>query len=107
MRVSAAMSGKKKLSLIILGISFVVLVFAPSAYLQGIFNNFTEVLAAYTAEHPVSGPAVFIGLAAASVLLGPFSSIPLVPAAVALWDIVPTFIYLMTGWLLGNSGASR
>ncbi len=96
---------KKRSSLILLLIFFIALVFAPSAYLQGVFNDFTQVLAVFGVEHPVLGPLVFMGLAAVSVLLGPFSSVPLVPSAVAIWGIIPTLAFLLSGWLAGSAGA--
>jgi uncharacterized membrane protein YdjX (TVP38/TMEM64 family) len=87
---------------VLLLVAFLALVFAPSVYLQTVFDGVTEALAAFVTEHPVMGPFVFVGLGIASVLLGPFTSVPLVPFAVAIWELLPTLLLLLSGWLVGN-----
>lgn len=48
------------------------------------------------------GALLFTLLAALSVLLGPFSSAPLVPPGVLAWGEHRTFALLLAGWLTGN-----
>ncbi len=46
--------------------------------------------------------ALFMGLAALSVLLGPFTSVFLIPPAVAVWGAERTLVLLLSGWIVGN-----
>jgi uncharacterized membrane protein YdjX (TVP38/TMEM64 family) len=73
--------------------------------LQDVFIEVGESLSEYSAHHPLLGPALFIILAAASVMLGPFTSAPLIPLAVFLWKPIPALGLLMLGWILGNCAA--
>lgn len=54
------------------------------------------------AEHPVAGPTAFLALSALSAIIGFFSSVVLVPAAVYAWGAVPTMAMLWVGWMLGG-----
>lgn len=83
----------------------ILAVLASSALFQDVFQRLTETLNVYVDKHFILGPIVFIFLAALSVLLGPFSSAPLVPSAVVIWGTDRTLLFLLTGWLLGNSTA--
>ena len=87
---------------IILLIFFVALLFWGSASLQAVFYGKLSLIEAYVARTGVAGGAVFILLAAISVLLGPFTSIPLVPLAVGAWGVYATFLLILSGWLLGG-----
>lgn len=49
------------------------------------------------------GVVAFVGLALLSSLVSPFSSVPVVPAAVLAWGHWPTFLLLVTGWMLGDT----
>jgi uncharacterized membrane protein YdjX (TVP38/TMEM64 family) len=44
----------------------------------------------------------FVAFAALSVLLGPFSSVPLIPFAVGSWGVHTTLFLLYSGWLCGG-----
>jgi uncharacterized membrane protein YdjX (TVP38/TMEM64 family) len=78
-------------------------VFGSSVFLQGAFENLVTILDTYQQTHTFFGPFIFIGLAALSVMLGPFTSTPLLPFAVAVWGTDRTLLYLLSGWLVGNS----
>jgi uncharacterized membrane protein YdjX (TVP38/TMEM64 family) len=67
------------------------------AYLHGV-----RWLEPYVREAGVWGAVAFAVFAALSVLLGPFSSGPLVPSAVLAWGQLRTFSLLLLGWMLGN-----
>lgn len=70
---------------------------------QILFWQFNQTLDTYVNLHPFLGVLFFIGFAALSILLGPFSSAPLVPSAVVIWGPVLTTIYLLAGWIVGNT----
>lgn len=53
-------------------------------------------------QHPVWGVAVFVALAGLSAMLAFFSSVVLVPVAVAQWGNLITGILLWIGWTLGG-----
>lgn len=78
---------------------------AVSLLLQDVFENLVVALARYEAARPVLGPLLFVVLAAASVMLGPFTSAPLMPFAVGVWGTGKTLALLLTGWLAGNAAA--
>lgn len=80
----------------------VALVLASSATLQRLLVSGIERPAELLSAHPVLGGSVFVLLAAASAMLSLFSSVPLVPFAVAAWGEAPTAVLLFIGWLLGG-----
>jgi len=91
----------KKRVLLLLG-ALVAFFVATSFSLQSIFQYYIPLL-----ERAISGignwaPAFFVGLAALSVLFGPFSSVFLVPLAVAVWGTNTAFGLLLGGWLAGG-----
>ena len=45
---------------------------------------------------------LFILVAIVAALISPFTNIPLVPIAVAIWGPLLTTIYLFTGWIVGD-----
>lgn len=95
----------KKEIVIILMILAIAVLFLSSAKLQLAFEQAITALSAYIASHHVLGISVFIGLGALSAMLSPFSSMPLVPAAVVIWGNTLTFLFLLIGWLLGGMAA--
>lgn len=52
--------------------------------------------------HPVAGVVVFLVVSGASAMLAFFSSVPLVPVAVAAWGEWPTVLLLWSAWWLGG-----
>ena len=95
----------KKIFYLFLLLVLVGTIFGGSAYLQTVFSQLTDSIDAYVSRHFFLGAIIFTGLAAFSVLLGPFTSAPLIPFAVVISHIPLTLAMLMAGWLLGNPGA--
>lgn len=95
----------KKIFYLFLLILLVAALYSFSAYFQTVFARFTGVLANYVNHHFLLDAGVFIGLAGLSVLLGPFTSVPLVPSAVLIWRVPKTMLMLMVGWMLGSTFA--
>jgi uncharacterized membrane protein YdjX (TVP38/TMEM64 family) len=73
--------------------------------LQGTFRNATASIDAYIQQQPVAGALFFVGLAAVSAILSPFSSLPMVPFAVAIWGPEKTMALLLSGWMAGAVAA--
>lgn len=59
----------------------------------------------FMGERTVLGGSIFVILAGLSAMLAPFSSVPLVPPAVAVWGNELTLTLLMVGWLSGHAVA--
>lgn len=95
----------KKTLFIFLLVLFVAFLFGSSAYLQEALSGLTAIFDEFVQQHPVFGPAAFFLLTAVSILLGPFSSLPIIPLAIAAWKVVPTLSLLLLGWLAGGCGA--
>lgn len=77
--------------------------FWSSITLQDIFFEVTTSIEMYNLENPFWAEVIFIVLAALSAMLSPFSSVPLVPAAILLWGNSLTAFLLLSGWLIGGS----
>jgi len=84
-------------------IIFLAAIFSLSLFLQDYFKNIQDFLSAYTNQNPILVPLLFVLFAALSVMLGPFTSAPLISFAVALWDTSFTLFFLLSGWLIGNT----
>ena len=91
----------KKIIGIVLLISLIVL-FWYSLKLQGAFIDSVDVLKDLINGNENLGILIFTGLAAASAILSPFSSVPLIPFAIEIWGKFQTIVMLQTGWLLGG-----
>ncbi|MDP3993411.1 MAG: VTT domain-containing protein [bacterium] len=102
-RISKRVS-KKQLFVLIFLIALII-IFWSSSYFQDVFLNSVGAVEKYIQSHRAIGISVFIGLTALSAMLSPFSSVPLVPAAVLIWGTALTFLFLMTGWMLGGAAA--
>ena len=61
----------------------------------------TSVLARWIGLHPVQGALAYVALFAASVVVMPFSSLPLLPLATRSFGVVPTALLSTAGWWLG------
>jgi uncharacterized membrane protein YdjX (TVP38/TMEM64 family) len=83
----------------------VAVLVGASLLLQDVFDTLVHGLAAYERQRPLSGAAVFILLAACSVMLGPFTSAPLIPLVVGVWGTEKTLALLLLGWAVGNAAA--
>lgn len=94
---------KRRHKYIILLVVLIAVLFGAAALFQDVFRSLTGALVEYEEAHPFLGAFLFIALGAASVMLGPFTSAPIVPFAVAVWGTPVTLGLLLVGWLLGNS----
>lgn len=95
----------KRLQTALAIILVIAVLFGIGFLLQDVFTELGASLDSYASAHPVLGPLFFILLAAASVMLGPFTSAPIVPLAIFLWGPLPTLGYLLSGWVFGNAVA--
>jgi len=93
---------KKRTAALLILLLLAAAVFLMSAYLERSIYDSLAILQAYAKERPILGGTLFVVLAAFSVLLGPFSSVPFVPIAVAAWGSFLTLILLASGWLVGG-----
>ncbi len=103
MHVKKIIIQKRILLLTILSVALAT--FLIFTFAQNLFFELSLYVETFMTKHQVLGPAVFVLFAAASVLLGPVTTIPLVPAALLIWSPESTIAYLLIGWLTGNTGA--
>lgn len=96
------MINRKTVYIILLALLVAVFV-GLSLSLRSILFAGIDALAEFIAAHKFWGAVWFVAFAGMSVLLGPFTSSPLIPSAVAVWGNVQTLLFLFVGWLLGNS----
>lgn len=94
------MTGKHLVIFLVLVIAAVI--YWSSLTFQETFNNATFRLEKLLNERRALGISIFVGLAGLSAMLSPFSSLPLVPAAVVIWTPGVTFVFLLLGWVLGG-----
>ncbi len=93
---------QKKQIMLFVAAALLFMLFSSSAFLQDQLRAASSSVGGYAAEHPLFGPIIFVVLAAGSVMLGPFTSAPLVPLVIPSWGVALTTIYLILGWLAGN-----
>ncbi len=79
-----------------------IILFWSSTALQDIFFDAVFYIESYFQNHQILGVFAFIGLAAVSSMLSPFSSVPIVPIAIIMWGNFWSIIFLVTGWLIGH-----
>ncbi len=91
----------KMLKIVLIAI-ILVAVFWSSKTAENYFQNIVGSITNYAGDTKWEGMVLFGALAVLSVLLVSFSSIWLVPIAVALWGNILTFAILLAGWLLGS-----
>lgn len=92
---------KKEILLIVI-IVFIAVGFWYSRELQNYFESAVGDIEGYINGHQILGIGAFIGLALLSTMLSPFSSVPVVPFAVAVWGKALTFVFLLSGWMVGG-----
>ncbi len=83
----------------------IAVIFWSSYSLQSYFFATADALEQYMQAHHAIGVGVFVGLAAVSAILSPFSSTVLLPFAVAIWGLTLSILLLTLGWLLGGLAA--
>lgn len=93
---------RKKIELGLLIVFLVLLIYFFGSLFQASFVNFSDHLSQSVFTQSFLGPIVFVLLSAISVIFGPLSSAPLLPAAILAWGEELSFIYLFFGWFVGN-----
>ena len=83
-------------------IAVFALLFWSSYALQNYIFGAIGVLEKYINHYPLIGLLIFIGLAALSAVISPFTSAPLIPAAIIIFGKLITFLSLWFGWILGG-----
>ncbi|MCR4330868.1 MAG: VTT domain-containing protein [Patescibacteria group bacterium] len=93
-----------KQALLIIGVLVAItLLFWYSLSLQETFYNIVSFFETYVRQNEALGLLVFMLTAALAALVGPFTNLPLIPVAVALFGTVPTTLLLLGGWLIGDT----
>jgi len=88
------------LMLIVLAIIFVGAVIFSITFRETLYE-LIAILEVFIESHPTLGIFLFILLSALSVILSPFSSVPLIPIAVAAWGNTTTILLVLVGWMIG------
>jgi uncharacterized membrane protein YdjX (TVP38/TMEM64 family) len=81
---------------------FVILIVSSITF-QNVFFEWVAYFKEIAKENSTLSLVVFFALAAASAMLSPFSSVPLVPTAILTWGKLVTFILLVAGWTMGGA----
>lgn len=84
---------------------FMALVFWSSAALQANFFDSLGMLQKFSEQNVLLAGSIFLLLAILSSLISPFSSVPLIPLAIAIFGNVVTFCLLIIGWMIGSIAA--
>lgn len=92
----------KKQAYILVLAGFIALLFWASVIFREEVAAAVSFIDSYSNKHPVLGVFLFMAFAAASVLLGPFTSTPVIPIGVAIWGSFLTTVFLLAGWLAGD-----
>lgn len=92
----------KRRALILLVITIIALLFWYSSIIQDVFYLIVNLFSQLVLINKTFAVFLFILVAAAAALLSPFTNIPLIPVAVAVWDVHTTILLLLFGWLLGD-----
>lgn len=80
----------------------IAFLFWYSSVLQGAFYRIADYLSALAIENEFLAILVFVLTSALAALISPLTNIPLVPIATLIWGPVPTIIFLLSGWLVGD-----
>lgn len=78
------------------------LLFWSSYAFQNYINSFITILEGYFRNYPALGSTIFITLSALSAIISPFTSAPLIPAAVLIFGKFFSFLFLWLGWIIGG-----
>ena len=88
--------------IIIFSLVSLALIFWYSNYIQNQFYVIVDFFNVLVTQHESLAILVFILSATFGALISPLTNLPLVPFAVAIWGTVPTTIFLLIGWLIGD-----
>jgi len=92
----------KRLILLLCIAIIIAFLFWYSSVLQSAFYVIASYLNALAVENELLAILVFVLTSALAALISPLTNIPLVPIATLIWGPVPTIIFLLTGWLIGD-----
>jgi uncharacterized membrane protein YdjX (TVP38/TMEM64 family) len=95
------MNYKKYITIFAFTVIVGLIVYA-SAELQGHIMNSVSYLGDYFRNHVFLGGLIFFGISIISVLISPFSSVPLIPSAILAWGSFLTFSLLFPAWVIGG-----
>jgi uncharacterized membrane protein YdjX (TVP38/TMEM64 family) len=95
----------KKRILIALGAIILAAIFLSSLELQRVFYSSLQQVADFIEARKTLGILVFVFFGSVSVLLSPFSSVPLVPVAIQVFGTIPTIAFLVVSWMIGDIAA--
>ena len=93
---------QSKILKIILLVIILAAVFWDSKTIENYFLDMIGYITNYMDSGKWWSMGIFVALAIVSIMLVSFSSIWLVPIALALWGNLPTLAMLLSGWLLGS-----
>lgn len=80
----------------------IAFLFWYSSVLQETFYAIADYLKVLAAQNEVLAIFVFVLTSALAALISPLTNIPLVPIATLIWGPVPTIMFLIGGWLIGD-----
>ncbi|HBH71420.1 MAG: putative membrane protein [Parcubacteria group bacterium GW2011_GWC1_42_11] len=80
----------------------IALLFWYSSVLQNSFYVIADLLKELAIQNKLLAIFVFILTSALAALVSPLTNIPLVPIATLIWGPIPTIIYLLFGWFIGD-----
>ncbi|OGG61061.1 hypothetical protein A3C87_02055 [Candidatus Kaiserbacteria bacterium RIFCSPHIGHO2_02_FULL_49_34] len=83
-------------------VTLIAILFWASSSVQDEFLKIATYFIELAEEYPYSAIFVFMGTSVVGAFLSPFSNLPLVPFAVALWGAPATALMLLVGWVLGG-----
>lgn len=93
----------KRVLLLLFGVVFLALLFWYSSALQDQFFVIVDFFHTLVYKNELLAIGVFILTAVVGALISPFTNLPLVPFAVAIWGTVPTTLFLLAGWMIGDT----
>ncbi len=80
----------------------IALLFWYSSVLQSSFYTIADLLNELAIQNEFLAVLVFVLTSALAALVSPLTNIPLVPIATLIWGPIPTIIYLLFGWFIGD-----
>lgn len=102
LKAKTGLDPKEQYLIIFSLIAFLALIFWSSYTFQEYFFNAMRFLEKYINNYPAFGLIIFIGLAAVSAVISPFTSVPLIPAAIIVFGKFLAFFSIWFGWILGG-----
>ncbi|MBU1160119.1 VTT domain-containing protein [Patescibacteria group bacterium] len=91
----------KRTIAVFIAIAVVAVFLYFSVSLRELFLEYVVAIGDYLQKNKTLGAIIFVAISALSVLISPFSSVPLVPSAIMAWGNFLTFGLLIAGWMIG------